>query len=103
MSRWIRSVIVVFGLVCLGALVGMAFGGIFGRWAGQTGPDYFIKIATPPNSFMTRDPQGVATMLGAAAGTVFGGMLAVFGVLVAMFLMWLRTREGLSTSRPPEP
>src|SRR5262245_39654792 len=103
MNRWIRSVMIVFVLVCSGALVGMAFGGVFGRWAGQTGTDYFVKIATPSNGIMPRDPQGIATMLGAAAGTVFGGVLAVFGVLVAMFLVWIRSRHPVSTSPRPSP
>ena len=104
MNRWPRIVIAVFLVVCLGALVGMTFGGVFGHWAGQTAPDFFKKILAFRGNDFTTEPMGTATMMGAAGGAVLGGLLAVFGVLVAMFTAWLRTREkALSNSHPPAP
>jgi putative effector of murein hydrolase len=99
MNRWPRIVVTVFIAVCVGALLGMGFGGVFGRWAGQTAPDFFSKVLAMPGTDVKTEPLGTATMMGAAAGTVCGGALTVFGIIVAMFVAWLKSRERLST--PP--
>jgi hypothetical protein len=93
MEGMFRRVILVFMTVCGGSLAGMTMGGLFGRWAGQSAPDFFTHLMAFPGNNITLEPIGVATMLGAAGGTVLGGLLAVFSIMVAVVLTAIRARQ----------
>ena len=70
----------VFGLVTLGALVGMLLGAGFGYLAGVIGPDLFANLF-PWKDF---EPVGVAVVLGAFGGVLCGGGLATFAIVVQL-------------------
>ena len=68
----------VFLIVSAGALAGMMMGGLFGFASGSIAPALFTHIIP----WIDTEPRGVATVLGAIAGVVLGGGLAIFAVLV---------------------
>lgn len=70
----------VFLLVTLGALAGMALGGLFGFGAGTIAPNFFSNLRPWRNI----EPRAAATVMGGVAGVLLGGGLAVFGVLVQL-------------------
>jgi hypothetical protein len=72
----------VFLIVTLGALAGMVMGGVFGVGAGFVAPNLFRQIIP----WADLEPRGVATVLGAVAGVLLGGGLAVFGVMLQAVL-----------------
>ena len=68
----------IFVFVTLGALAGMAMGGLFGYAAGCLAPDVFAHL----DPMHEVEPVGTATTLGAAGGVFLGGGLAVFAVAI---------------------
>lgn len=68
----------VFLLATGGALVGMLLGGVFGLTAGYVAPDLFRQVI-----FWTDiEPIGTATVFGAFAGVLCGGILSAFAIMV---------------------
>lgn len=86
------NVISVFLIVTAAALVGMVLGGTFGYCAGNAAPDFFANFVM----WTLFKPVPVATVLGAIAGTLLGGALGVFGLLVQLAC------DALARRRPPE-
>lgn len=74
----------VFLIVSAGALAGMIMGGLFGFVAGNITPDFFARRSGECG------PVGFATYLGGRTGVKLGGGLAVFGILVQVFMAWVR-------------
>lgn len=74
----------VFGIVTFGALAGMLMGGLFGMGAGSMAPGLFRNIIP----WTDAEPRGVATLLGATAGVLLGGGLAVFAILIQTLTRW---------------
>jgi hypothetical protein len=72
------NVIMVFGIVTVAALVGMAMGGTFGYFAGKASPELFARFVM----WARLDPIPTAIVMGMAAGTMLGGALGVFGVII---------------------
>jgi hypothetical protein len=72
----------IFLIVTVGALVGMLMGGLFGVAAGYIAPNLFRQIVP----WADLEPRGVATVLGAVAGVLLGGGLAVFAVVLQALL-----------------
>lgn len=66
--------------VTIGALLGMALGGIFGFGAGTITPELFKRIIP----WQEVEPVGAATFLGATVGVLLGGGLACFGIILQM-------------------
>lgn len=69
-----------------GALAGMVLGGLFGLAAGSLAPDFLAALI--PGQHV--EPAGVAVVLGATAGVLLGGALAVVGVI----LQFLKEKDG---------
>ena len=72
--KWLR----VYVIVTLGALFGMVLGGVFGLGAALVAPDLFAHLAP----WTDVEPQGTAIVYGAAVGVLFGGLLAVFALII---------------------
>ena len=86
------NVISVFLIVTGAAVVGMIMGGTFGYFAGKSAPDFFANFVM----WTQFEPVPVATILCAIVGTLLGGMLGVFGLLVQL------AYDALARRRPPE-
>ena len=78
----------VFLIVTSGALAGMVLGGTFGFASGSIAPTFFRHVIP----WVDVEPRGVATILGAVAGVLLGGGLAIFGLVIQAFTK-VRNRE----------
>lgn len=74
----------IFAAVTIAALIGMVMGGLFGLAAGKLAPDFFRRLIP----WQDVEPVGMATLLGATAGVVLGGVLGCFGVIVQTAVQW---------------
>jgi hypothetical protein len=74
----------IFAAVTITALIGMVMGGLFGLAAGKLAPDFFRRLIP----WQDVEPVGMATLLGATAGVLLGGVLGCFGVVVQTAVQW---------------
>lgn len=72
------NVVSVSAIVIVTALVGMAMGGTFGYFVGRASPDLFRHFVM----WAELDPIPTAVVMGLAVGTLLGGMLGAFGVII---------------------
>jgi len=72
----------IFLNVTAGALIGMVLGGLFGLAAGSIASDFFLHLIP----WQDVEPRGFATFCGATVGVLLGGGLAIFGIVVQLFL-----------------
>ena len=68
----------IFLVVTLGALMGMLMGGLFGVAAGSIAPTFFRHVIP----WSDVEPRGFAAVIGATAGVLLGGGLAVFALVL---------------------
>src|SRR5512143_3819855 len=79
----------IFLTVTLGALAGMVLGGLFGLGAGALAPGLFRTLCP----WTSLEPLGTAAVLGAMAGILLGGGLAVFAITVQLAGQFLESRN----------
>lgn len=84
------NVFVVFAVVTAAALAGMLLGAGFGFAAGNLSPDMFEHFIM----WAKLDPVPTAVVLGATAGVVCGGGLAVFGIIVQVVCQAIAGRKS---------
>jgi len=70
--------------VAISALAGMVLGGLFGLASGRIAPGFFAELR-PVGSV---EPTGFATVLGAFGGTLCGGALGAFGLVLELVAGW---------------
>ena len=86
----------IFLLITIGALSGMAMGALFGLGTGLLTPSFFAHFI-PWNDV---EPVGFAVTLGALGGLFLGGGLAVFSLVLHLFLrLTARSKEGANPSK----
>ena len=88
------SVGYVVATVCAVAALGMVLGAVFGYLAGSASPSLFKHILAYPGNNIEVEPRGVATFLGATAGTVLGGALGAFSLAVHVASKWIAVRRN---------
>jgi hypothetical protein len=82
----------VFCLVTVGALVGLAMGGVFGAAAGRVAPGLFASLM--PFGPGVQNPVGAAIVIGAFGGVCCGGALSVFAMMLVRVDAWLKGRSA---------
>jgi len=85
------NVISVFCIVTAAALLGMGLGAAFGYFAGKTSPGLFTHFI----AWARLDPVPTALIMGMAIGTLLGGMLGVFGIIIQTI------REAMAKQKGP--
>ena len=88
------TVISVFVVVIVGSLAGMVLGGLFGYAAGNIAPKLFEKMIL----WADLDAIGTATVLGAIAGVLLGGGLAVFAIIIQFLGQWFAQKNATNTN-----